>query len=455
MSCIRLNIIDQSQTISGEVHASVGDAIVAALAAEPETIEELALALARFIKPDGNQSPLQPFHKEVTPNCHISRSLDGNQSPLQPFHKGENLEPYDAYEQPAEYKKALAFHKGENLEPCDAGILIVDLAARVVAVDSTYSLPTAEGHICIQTQFSEELVPIPYRLSDDWLFVHSIPEYQGVCKERRDRRQATRLLDAREVLYGRALSEFIAFECFAARNSTDEDLSAQIHIKWLMSARADLQDRSPREVLLDKYKFIDSDLHSRELQWTFTGECPPPLPLQSNAYARAPFGTHEIVVYYYLVRYLIGECLDSLQAQKELSPDGEIARLEQLKSVWLDRPNRDFPSKTPSHIIEWERRRIPMTVTASEAIIDENCPLCQMMAEELETPMFWHLDGSSMDDCFEFSFYKTREEWEAEQQRWEEFNQEFEREWKNRKYDSSTDEPLMWIDDGDDESLIQ
>ena len=47
--------------------------------------------------------------------------------------------------------------------------------------------------------------------------------------------------------------------------------------------------------------------------------------------------------------------------------------------------------------------------------------------------MFWHLDGSGMDDSFEFSFYRTRAEWEAEQKRWEEFNREFERDWQQRK----------------------
>ncbi len=213
--------------------------------------------------------------------------------------------------------------------------------------------------------------------------------------------------------------------------------------------------RSPREVLLDKREFIDFDLHSRQLQWSSLGECPPPLPLHSNAYLRAPFGTHEIVIYYHLVRYLITQCLEKWRAREELSPDTEIARLEQLKSAWLAEPKLPYSGRTPSSIIELERRRIPITVAASEAIIDEDCPLCRMMAKELEAPMFWHLDGSDMDYCFEFSFYKTREEWEAEQKRWEEFHQEFEREWKAGKYNSSTDkEPPMWVDNDDTGPLI-
>lgn len=42
MSYIRLNITDQKQTLHDEVHGSFGDVILAALTAEPETIDELA-----------------------------------------------------------------------------------------------------------------------------------------------------------------------------------------------------------------------------------------------------------------------------------------------------------------------------------------------------------------------------------------------------------------------------
>jgi hypothetical protein len=55
---------------------------------------------------------------------------------------------------------------------------------------------------------------------------------------------------------------------------------------------------------------------------------------------------------------------------------------------------------------------------------------------------FWHLDGSSMDDEFAFSFYKTREEWEAENRRREEFNKEFNRRWEERQQRLARGEPL-------------
>ena len=41
-----------------------------------------------------------------------------------------------------------------------------------------------------------------------------------------------------------------------------------------------------------------------------------------------------------------------------------------------------------------------------------------------------------MDQGFEFSTYRTRDEWEAEQRRWKEYNEEFERKWA-REHDAS------------------
>lgn len=263
-----------------------GDALVTALTAEPETIEELGLA--RFIKLPADSSPFERFR-------HV-----------------------------------------ENFEPYDAGVMLIDLTARVIAADSSYSQPGTEGSFRVPSELAED-VWIPYRLSDDWLFVYSIPEYEDVREQRRAERLAVEPFDAREVLYGKALLEFIARECFEARDSSDEELFTKIHAKWLMTARGDLRGRTPREVLLEKQEFIDFDLHSRALQWSFTKECPPPLPLNSNAYRFSGFGTHENVVYYDMVRYLLGEYFEvarkvfrwlrRLSGWRNLKPPGWMRRM--------------------------------------------------------------------------------------------------------------------------------
>src|SRR6185436_4466545 len=84
-----------------------------------------------------------------------------------------------------------------------------------------------------------------------------------------------------------------------------------------------------------------------------------------------------------------------------------------------------------------ERKRLPIALRPRDMIIDENCPVCQMFGDETTLlgmgVGFWHLDGCNMDDAFAFSFYKTREEWEAENQRREQFSKEWDQRWEERQ----------------------
>lgn len=385
MSEIRLNIVTRDETYSGEVHGYVGELAVAALTAEPETLHELELAMQRFLQWDEHS----PFAR---------------------------------------------LYPGENLEPYDAGVLVLDLASRVVAVESTYSDVDLDGQVRVQAEFAEDgEVWVPFKLSRDWLIVRSIPEYEGVRPERREARLAHEPLDARAVLYGRPLVEFIAHECRAEQGSTDEDLFTRMHTKWMITPRADLRGQTPREVLLQKKEFIDFELHSRALQWSFAGVCPPHIPLESNAYRFAGFGIHENVLYYYMVRELLEVGFENYDPKRTI--DEEIEWLEGMKSTWLKMENPDFSLRTPGALIESERRRINISMSAKEILIDEDCPCCQAMAADFSTPMFWHLDGCNMDQTYEFSFHETREEFDAEQRRWDEFNEKWERERKERGED--------------------
>jgi hypothetical protein len=76
---------------------------------------------------------------------------------------------------------------------------------------------------------------------------------------------------------------------------------------------------------------------------------------------------------------------------------------------------------------------MPESISGHEAIVDEDCPCCQMMAD-MPGPVFWHLDGCNMDDEFAFSIYhRTREEWDKEQQEWAEHNRRFNAQWEERQ----------------------
>jgi hypothetical protein len=397
MSEVRLNIIAIEHAIHGTIHGSVADALVAALSAEPETIAELEAALQRFIKPIDDSRPFA------------------------------------------------SFHAGANEVAWDAGIVIVDMAARIVAAESSYSAPQFEGELQYHDGTAATDVSLIYRVPSDWLFVYSLDEYKSVRDKRAAQRAGARPFDVREVLYGPAMIEFIVSACAAVgpsaasvtpvrafENPQSEDPIAEIHARWLMTPRADLHGQSPRDGMLAKLEFIDFDLHTRELQWSLLGEGPPPLPPDSFAYRFGGFGSHEYVLYYYLMRHLLSECWQQVQSKESIEIAAQSSRLKKERESWLNSSQRELNGRIPSEIIENERRRIPMVMSVKSMLLDDNCELCQMLAGETCDelgPAFWHLDGCNMDEGFVFSFHRTREEWEEEELRYQQHYEEFERKW--------------------------
>jgi hypothetical protein len=416
MSEVKLNLIDSERVLHGEIHGSIADRCVAALSAEPETIAELEAALTRYMKSLNDGGQFASFRsQDCEPNT--SPELDS--------------------------------------EPWDAGIVVIDLAARIVASESSYSQLEPDGQVSYHDGHAATEISVLYRLPENWLFVNSVDAYKWSRERRLRERAANPSFDARPVLFGHPLLDFIvnAYQSLPTEtralllqnhSSTTEDETMQaalgkeisaIHARWLLTPRSDLRNQSPREVLLAKQDFIDFDLHTRSLQWSLQNEGPPCLAVDSFAYRFAGFGTHEWVVYYDLVRHLINSIVSS-------DPDSgrveqQMARLEQIKAEWLETPQPDFDGHIPAILIDNERRRLPQALHPHDMIIDDDCPVCRAFGDET-SPLgmgvgFWHLDGSHMDDDFAFSHYQTREEWEAENRRREEFNREFNRKWQERQ----------------------
>jgi hypothetical protein len=413
MSEVTLNLIDSQTILCGQIHGSIADSAIAALSAEPETINELEAALARYFKPTDD----------------TSRFL--------------NFRPVSVV----------------NTEPWDAGLVIIDLPARVVCAESTYSNPGRQGNVDYHDGHHATEFRIPYRLPDDWRFTHSLDDYRSIRTNRAMRRAANPAFDARPFLYGKPLIEFITTEVSSLKNGslakqmqralgsapveipdrppTEQEQAdyefirrhiAEIHSRWLMTPRTELGNATPREVLFAHQDFISFDLHTREVQWSLVGEGPPCLARDSFAYRFAGIGPHEWVVYYDLVRELI---------YTALRVDGDYsAKLLARAADWIEQPQAEYGGYVPAIILENERKRLPMAMHPRDMVIDEDCPMCQMMAADGEMgggPGFWHLDGSHMDDEFVFSHFSTREEWEEHQREWEAFSADFERRWQERE----------------------
>jgi len=444
MSEVKLNLVDAERVLHGTIHGSIADYCVAALSAEPETIAELEAALARYIKPPDADGYFTWFSAT---QCPRNSSVLSTESEL--VHDPRvALDP----------------------EPWDAGIVIIDLAARIVASDSLYSQPGPEGEVFYHDGHALTDIPILYRVPDDWLFVSSVDAYQWSRERRIHERTARPACDARAILFGRPLLQFIVNAypslpseiwsalTLSAQLATEYDQAAPdalakeistIHARWLLTERDDLHGQSPRGVLLAHQDFIDFDLHTRSLQWSLQDEGPPCLAKDSFAYRFAGFGTHEWVLYYDLVRHLL-RSLFELQSTVSVGRDVDVNQLlttlDQIKTNWLDNPQPDLEGRVPAILIDNERKRLPQAMRPHDMIIDDDCPMCQMFGDET-TPLgmgvgFWHLDGSHMDDDFAFSYFKTRQEWEVENRRREEFDKEFMRDCEERNQGLARREPL-------------
>lgn len=330
MSEVRLVIRDADEDRSGTVHGSVADLFVAALSADPVSLSELDAAVDRFALESPQRGHLS----------HFRGSLD--------------------------------------TEPWDAGLVVIDLAARLVVINSSYSSPGPTGAISRDNVESVEggTVTLSYRLAEDWMFRYDAMYWEETARTRRQQRADQRVTDVREILYGEPMLRFVINGCrrqFAHREEIAErvhgewierrrawneryaqepqpepetltmhelaraedpgediehriyyDTIRDVHAAWLMTPCAELDDQLPRTVLLRDHKRLSGDMSDREHHWTMLERCPPGISPESHAFQFSGCNTCEIVMYYDYVREVAWSCWDRLRTLS----DGELAALE-------------------------------------------------------------------------------------------------------------------------------
>lgn len=462
MSTLRLLVIAADGSWSGIVPRELAIQSIAALSADPSTLEELQAALGRFV------------------------SLPPGNLPLADLLPGE----WDT--------------------PHDAGIVILELVGQLVVARAKGVTLTHKGDVF--WQIGEELpflestdVCLPYELSADWLLCEHLDGWRELAAERREL-SASKQLDFRAVLYGAPLFDYIAtrvwdeaqeagdngllerlwearsgaarsgaaagmrrsapdmtgylpeeddppLERFDFRGSNAEwEIIRRLHVDWLLTPRGDLWNTSPREVAMREHERIAADLDDQAQRWTLLELEPPGVPLHSNAARFGCFGSHEWIEYYDLVRELLWDCWFRLVAdcsestrpgslvrgglgagpgtgrgtpeERNAFRESEAARLADRAEAWLDTPCFDFPKRTPRSIIERERARLPEVEREHHALPEPDCPICEMPGSS-NNPVFWGLDGCNMDDDFAFDLYcETEEEWREKQVDWQRFMRE-------------------------------
>ena len=415
MSEIMLTVRDAGRSLQGTVHGATADRVVAALAAEPETIEELDEALRRWERREAG------------------RSAFGH------------------------------FRPGDDETSWDAGVVIIDLAARFIAYESTWSELMNEGSEQYHDGNCATDKWFNFRLPSDWRIENSLNGWRSIVDSRRGERAKVSPLEWRVVAYdlicdeiaaecrrmwregvrvdGAAADEYAAFAPF--RSAIRES-----HAKWLLTARDELRGRSPRELFFEHRSRINLDLQWRGSQWSMLGSCPSGLSREAHAFRYGGAGTHEWVLHCEMVRHLYWECWERFSSfgavGERVDASAEAARLRKVRDEWLDTPQfADLSGRAPRAVIERERMRMPEGVSGSEAHVDCDCPICRMMMESNDV-YFWNLDGCNMDDEFAFTYHATREEYNKQQQEYEKWSAEFDRKQAERKTLGLNDENQPW-----------
>lgn len=312
---------------------------------------------------------------------------------------------------------------------------LIDLDSRSVLAGGGFELPDRCDALQAEEEDHAEGFPIVWLYTpDDWLYETVSADWLSLINNRAKALEGHRSIDTRAVLYGPPMLSFIADRITAVRAEKSENESYDpiraIHAEWLMTPRDELQGRTPREILVRDRNYICMDIERRSQQWSQQGFAPPPLGKDSAAYRFGGYGTIEVVMYFDLMRLLLGNLWDWTESA-DLSHDRLLERLVEEREAFLNQPPHDGGSRlTVRELIESERRRMPLTADGSH--LDCDCPICQMEADGVlgSGPMFMSYDGHQleMEDEFAFSMTETREKWEKDQEQFARFNEEFNRE---------------------------
>ncbi|MBM4004379.1 MAG: hypothetical protein FJ295_14045 [Planctomycetes bacterium] len=368
MGRILVNLRDRMRSAHLSVEANDWQVILGALAADPETIDELEQSIMRFRDP------------EDEPNA---------------WGWGVELQPGMNWDGPGEK-------------------VLVDLAARYIAVDARLVCPERFDRVMENVRGAEvdRRVTIDYELARDWEIAGSLNGWQERTQSRREQRAEGTAEDYRAVLYG----EVVAFllRNLNEGNWEDRERITRLHEMWLMTPREDLGGRTPREVILWDLERIDRDLEARSRQWSRLGRCPVGVSKSSAAYRCGAWGRHEAIVYYDMIRVVLDRMIDDRSQGVDATAPAQLRLYEELRLRWMAQPQEEFGGRTPLEIVEHERQRLPVAAGEQESCIDPDCPLCRMMADQATGPAFWFLDGSHMDSDFAFSFCASRAEWHVQ-----------------------------------------
>ncbi len=223
---------------------------------------------------------------------------------------------------------------------------------------------------------------------------------------------------------------------FAETRSAWHELTVEVHVDWLMTPHPDLNGDIPRHYLHRGLEWVDRELSNRQREWENEGRAPVGVEPSAVAYRFGPMGRHELCMYFDLCRELLAQAWQTIHEQPDITEPQLTAHLHQHAQSWLHYGRIDGNPMPPIEILDSERRRIPLLADGAH-IIDCECPLCRMMADESFGLTFCSFDGHhlELDDEFAFSLCATRAEWDKQQADYRDFAEKCDAREKQRQAD--------------------
>jgi hypothetical protein len=198
----------------------------------------------------------------------------------------------------------------------------------------------------------------------------------------------------RDILWGSAMTRFFAAAMTRAirdgklwidkdwegKPCGKRDLTVEIHRDWLMTPREDLGSGTPRNCLHGGNDWI-SDLAAGQNFRVLEDKDTIPVPTDLSTYENAPFGCHEMILYFDACRETIDAgwrwLLEDEQRTVGRQAENKLRNaMDAWLADWLVSPFEG--GQPPAEIIRCDRLRIPLVDRGGGHTVDCDCPICQM-----------------------------------------------------------------------------
>lgn len=344
----------------------------------------------------------------------------------------------------------------------DPRFVWIDLRSKRVATGSHFAKTGGDTQFATRASgVGAKSQPIGIHLPPWWQLLENVEAHESLAESTKP---IKRPLTDRSVLYGGLMFRFIAESLWIAFTEHDRtpinvtrhqalkavntsepfqipyEIQLRIHREWLMTPRAEMCGKRPREILHGCHAWIESLIKTQRARY-LSGLPNVAAPADLGSVVHGPIGFSEMVMYFEYCRHLLSAGWDFLgmhsgqqgrfvaiaddAKRRNFFVDRLVEFMCRAADLWMESAYEG--GATPRTIIECDRRRVARGIgvpiegmfpfDAPIGSHEEDLPEADAMDESVVGPAFEFLCGHQLelDGEFAFSGYATREEWERYQ----------------------------------------